>query len=176
MQLVRRQLIRLTLHNTALLVFALSTISLSCGYNDHICAGSFRIVHSGFTNEQELYIGLAANRWNAFMRSDIAYISDSGVCPISALTHSEFAKHDIPVNGMPHIAYYRNNAILIDSSYAPEDHNRYITVIIHEMGHSFGLFHTSSPAIMSSAVSSLDFTSLDVIECVRVGFCKGNDL
>lgn len=50
-------------------------------------------------------------------------------------------------------------------------------VVLHELGHAHGLWHTDSPAIMHAKLDgTADFTSNDIAECERVGACNPSDV
>lgn len=136
------------------------------------CEGSYRL-GPGFTAGQESNVREALRRWNEWSGSD-ARISSTGICSI------EPEALDEPNLFGTWIGYGRIeiDAMKLDRwcgrlESESERDRCFQSIVMHEVGHSYGLEHIEEGIGVMSPGALPDFTDEDRRECETRGVCAG---
>lgn len=129
----------------------------------------------GFSDAESADLRVAAARWSAFATLPVTVDVAESACVIRKLdpTSDEFARFVADHDGRDFGGVYTQKDGSIRLHVATSCEGRCLQAsVLHELGHAAGLSHCApTGGVMGSDASAPDFTSLDLVECIRVGAC-----
>lgn len=109
----------------------------------------------------------AASRWAAFAGRPVSISLGTGntchIAPVAQITDIDPGQ----TVGGENYAHTGNIAV----SESGRDPQRFEQVVLHEMGHGFGLQHIADPNAVMHIIAGVDFNEADREECRAVGAC-----
>ena len=130
----------------------------------------------GFANSERAGLVRANERWNAFGNKTYCLVDAApgdSEHTIRSIHYGgpEWQQVSKDFGGANILGLYigkADNIVIVDSM-SPD---LFELVALHEFGHARGLDHVDAPGIMHAGIgTATDFTSNDLLECVRVGAC-----
>lgn len=148
-----------------LLGFAL--VGLGCSSRED-CDGVYT-VGAGFTSAERTMMTSAASRWAVLLGRPVTLTQGPGsACHVQAVSEITDAYVGGMTVGGEEYGHAGNISIASGARSSPELFER---VILHELGHGFGLKHVEDPNAVMHIVAGADFTDADLEECRAVGAC-----